>query len=29
MNKGKEFAGHEEIAKALLANCYFADPYSA
>jgi IS30 family transposase len=29
MNKGKEFAGHEEIAKALLTNCYFADPYSA
>ena len=28
-DNGKEFAGHEEIAKALQADCYFADPYSS
>ncbi|WP_288843491.1 IS30 family transposase [uncultured Deefgea sp.] len=28
-DNGKEFAGHEEIAKALNAKCYFADPYSS
>ena len=28
-DNGKEFAGHEEIAKALQAKCYFADPYSS
>lgn len=28
-DNGKEFAGHEEIAKALQANWYFADPYSS
>lgn len=28
-DNGKEFAGHEAIAKALGADCYFADPYSS
>lgn len=28
-DNGKEFAGHEKIAKALKADCYFADPYSS
>lgn len=28
-DNGKEFAGHELIAKALKADCYFADPYSS
>ena len=28
-DNGKEFAGHEEIARALKADCYFADPYSS
>lgn len=28
-DNGKEFAGHEAIAKALKADCYFADPYSS
>jgi IS30 family transposase len=28
-DNGKEFAGHEEIAKALRVNCYYADPYSS
>lgn len=28
-DNGKEFAGHEEIAKALSVQCYFADPYSS
>jgi IS30 family transposase len=28
-DNGKEFAGHEEIALALDADCYFAHPYSS
>ena len=28
-DNGKEFARHEKIAKALKADCYFADPYSS
>jgi len=28
-DNGKEFAWHEKIAKALKADCYFADPYSS
>ena len=28
-DNGKEFTGHEAIAKALSADCYFADPYSS
>ena len=28
-DNGKEFAGHEEIALALNADCYFAHPYSS
>jgi len=28
-DNGKEFANHEVIAKALEADCYFADPYSS
>ena len=28
-DNGKEFAGHEKIAKELKADCYFADPYSS
>lgn len=28
-DNGKEFAGHEAIAAALEADCYFADPYSS
>ena len=28
-DNGKEFAGHETIAAALDADCYFADPYSS
>lgn len=28
-DNGKEFAGHEKIAKVLKADCYFADPYSS
>jgi len=28
-DNGKEFAWHEKIAKALKADCYFAEPYSS
>lgn len=28
-DNGKEFAGHEKIAKELKTDCYFADPYSS
>lgn len=28
-DNGKEFTGHEAIAKALGTDCYFADPYSS
>jgi IS30 family transposase len=28
-DNGKEFSGHEEIAKALNTSVYFADPYSS
>ena len=28
-DNGKEFTGHEAIAKTLNADCYFADPYSS
>lgn len=28
-DNGKEFSGHQEIAKALQADCFFADPYSS
>ena len=28
-DNGKEFAGHEEIASALDADCYFAHPYAS
>lgn len=28
-DNGKEFAGHEHIAKGLAADCYFADPYAS
>ena len=28
-DNGKEFAGHETIARLLKADCYFADPYSS
>lgn len=28
-DNGKEFAGHQKIAKGLKADCYFADPYSS
>ena len=28
-DNGKEFAGHEEIARRLRCKCYFADPYSS
>jgi len=28
-DNGKEFAGHETIAAALDADCFFADPYSS
>ena len=28
-DNGKEFTGHETIATALNADCYFADPYSS
>ena len=28
-DNGKEFAGHEEVALALDADCYFAHPYSS
>lgn len=28
-DNGKEFAGHQTVAKRLKADCYFADPYSS
>jgi transposase, IS30 family len=28
-DNGREFAGHETIAKSLKTDCYFADPYSS
>lgn len=28
-DNGKEFAGHQEVARQLQADCFFADPYSS
>jgi IS30 family transposase len=28
-DKGKEYAHHEDVAKQLSADCYFANPYSS